>query len=289
MLLSSAALFLVQVGPNPTFERPPIEPEELTELRRRQKAGAHSDDADSPSTLAECLALANESPVRGADFARGWRETARGEELAESAHCLGFVHVRSGKFGEAMASFATAYGEARGGTDAERFEYRARLAGMAGHAAIASGDPESGADWLEKALVDARMVSPPQLASEIAADLARTQVELGRNTKAAATLAGARRLNPPSGEVWLLSATLARREGQLAEARSMIDQALSVSPAGLPVLLEAGVISALLGDTQKAANYFSTIETLAPGSQEAITAKRYHQQLGIQGESASIP
>jgi tetratricopeptide (TPR) repeat protein len=307
MYLAAALLTFVQVGPNPSFERPPIEPEELTELRRRRES-ATVDASDSPSRLEECLALSQESPLRGADFARRWKEVARREEAAEASHCLGFVHVRSQRFGEALASFATAHSEASSKSgptgDEDAAAYRARLAGMAGHAALALGDMQEGEKWLAQSVEDAsrsaaaqRSGSPQRsgskgqpanpLAAQLAVDLAQVQFERGRMDAAADTLAKARLYDPALAHAWLLSATLARREGRIAEAAQLIAKGAELAPSNPQTQLEAGVIAAMQVRDEAAAEHFTRAIQLAPDTPTAAQAQAYLEQLNAPAEAAS--
>jgi tetratricopeptide (TPR) repeat protein len=275
MSFTLALIFSIQLGPNAGQIAPSGEPEELIELRRRNALKAESEENAAPTRLEECLALAAESPIRGADFARGWREVAKGEEIAQSTQCLGFVHVRSERYGEALASFATARSEASKDDPA----YRARLGGMAGNAALADGNPQAGEPWLAQAVDDAKKAEDPILAASLAVDLARALVDLGRAEEGKTKLLEARTLHPANDYAWLLSAVLERRDDNLAEAQGLVEQALSLDPENPLTLLEAGLIAALSGDDAVARGHFQEVLSVAPQTPLALTAADYLGQL----------
>lgn len=276
MSLATAFLLIAQVGPNPAPEAAPIVPEELREQRRRNAAQAREAQVAQRSRLSECLALVAESEQRGTAFARSWRESAGADDAAQATHCLGFSHVRAGRFGEAQAAFATALGEAPSDNPA----YRARLGGMAGNAAIAGGEADAAEGFFADAVEDARAASDAGLASGLSVDHARALVTLGRDDAAAAALSTARELNPGSARAWLLSATLSRRMALLSEAQSQIEQAADLDDQNPAIALEAGVIAALAGRRQDARRSFESVLILAPESGEANRATAYLEQLG---------
>jgi Flp pilus assembly protein TadD len=97
---------------------------------------------------------------------------------------------------------------------------------------------------------------------------------------AAAALADARRDAPQSSDTWLLSATLSRRQGKLAEAQAEIETGAALAPADPAIGLEAGVIAALSGRDEAARQSFNSVISLAPQSPQAATARGYLAQLG---------
>ena len=275
MSLTFAVLLIAQVGPNPALGAPPSVPEELLEQRRRNAERQQEADETQRSRLAECLSLVAESERRGTEFARNWRETAGADDAAQATHCLGFSHIRAGRFGEAQASFATALGEAREDNPA----YRARLGGMAGNAALVSGDGASAERYFAGAVEDAQRAADAGLTAGLSVDHARALVALRRPDEAATALNTARTLDPSNTRAWLLSATLARRLDQLVEAQEHIAYAAELSPDDPAIALEAGVIAALSGSMQDARRNFETVLSLAPDGNEAPRARSYLEQL----------
>ncbi|MCA1661228.1 MAG: hypothetical protein LC648_03285, partial [Novosphingobium sp.] len=79
---------------------------------------------------------------------------------------------------------------------------------------------------------------------------------------------------------WLLGATLARRQGDLAAAQRQIEVAGSLAPKDPEVGLEAGVIAMLAGNEAAARKAWESTQAVAPGSKAAQTATGYLAQLG---------
>jgi Tfp pilus assembly protein PilF len=77
---------------------------------------------------------------------------------------------------------------------------------------------------------------------------------------------------------WLLSATLARRTGDLTRARRDIEEAIKRSPDDASVHLEAGNIAAASGDEAGAKTGWSKAVELAPGKPVAIAASKALEQ-----------
>ena len=129
------------------------------------------------------------------------------------------------------------------------------------------------------ALEDAEPAGQMVLAGEVQIDRSAALVALGRQTEAAEALAKARALTPQNPEAWLLSATLARRQGDLSTARSLIGTAGALAPTNPATGLEAGVIAVLSGDDAAARKSWKSVLTVAPTSPEAATARDYLAQL----------
>ncbi|MBO0750425.1 MAG: tetratricopeptide repeat protein, partial [Porphyrobacter sp.] len=122
---------------------------------------------------------------------------------------------------------------------------------------------------------DAMLAGDKPLAGSIAGDKARALVGLGRNEEAAATLQQAREYAPQDAQVWLLSATLSRRQGDLASARTQIATAAGLDSQDPAIALEAGVIAELAGNADAARKSWNAVVALAPDGPEAQTAKTY--------------
>ena len=96
---------------------------------------------------------------------------------------------------------------------------RARLAAMAGNAALADDRYDAALASLDLAKEGAAGGDDPKLTGGIEVDRARALANLGRMDDAGTALSAARGEDPDNPEAWLLSATLARRENKLAEAQ----------------------------------------------------------------------
>ena len=277
--LLPAFLLLMQVGPDPSAGSMPGLPDELA--NRPERPGA-SEPQPQTDTLATCLRIASSDPQAALDRAQAWREEAQTDlEFAQSAHCLGLALVQQGRLDEARRAFEIASGEA----PTDNLSYSARLAAMAGNAALASGDPEAALPLLDRAGGQALAANDGALAADLRVDLARVLVRLDREEDAALALAEAREADGDDPEAWLLSATLSRRLQRLGEAHAQIERAALLNPRNPQVGLEAGVIAAMSGREADARASFQSVIDVAPGSREAERAQRYLDQLAPEEEN----
>ena len=109
---------------------------------------------------------------------------------------------------------------------------------------------------------------------------------LHREAEAATELADARVSAPGSSLGWLLSATLSRRMGHLAEAQAQIETAAKLAPTDPEIGLEAGVIAALAGQDAAARKSWQSVIAAAPDTDAATHARAYLAQLGPEGTKA---
>jgi len=270
------------IGERPVSQLPPeiIERKEREAQKRRSQPPATPAALPAPQTeLDRCLALVNTDPLAALDAAEAWQRQAKGVPASQAGHCLGVALGRLERWSEAEGAFLAAREMAGAGNGLER----ARLGAMAGNAALARGDAEDALAALDIAHGDALAVPDKPLAGDIAIDRARALVALKRNDEAAAALAEARAVLPRSAEAWLLSATLSRRGGKLAEAQAQIEKAAELMPVDPDIGLEAGVIAVLSGHDEAARKSWQSVVDAAPGSPSAATARGYLAQLGEPG------
>lgn len=260
---------LAQVGPGPALPQAPLE-------IKRKPDRVIDTPAPAPSRITQCLALVQTDPASAVEQAEVWRDSAVGSARSEPGHCLGVALTRLGQFAEAEAALLAA----RDDTAANERPVRARLGTMAGNAALAAGSPERALAALDAAHGEALGAGNLNLAGEISIDRARALVLLKRTGDAAAALTSARTNAPENAAGWLLSATLARRQGQLAEAQAQIETAAQLLPIDPEIGLEAGVIAALSGRDEAARRSFQSVVRAAPDSPAAKTAQGYLDQLG---------
>ena len=155
---------------------------------------------------------------------------------------------------------------------------RARMGTMAANAALAGGRSEQALTILSAALNDSAKAADAALTGGILTDQARALVALGRNDDAAKALELARAA-PDNPTAWLLSATLSRRMGKLAEAQTQIETAAQLQPVDPEIGLEAGVIAVLAGRDEAARKSWQSVIAAAPDSAFAATARGYIAQL----------
>jgi len=224
--------------------------------------------------LKVCLDQARKDPATAINSANAWLAEANGPGRALPQQCLGQAYVSLLRWDAAEKAFLAGRDDVTADDD-----LRARLGAMAGNAALAAGDDNGALAALAAAEVDASAAGKTELAGTIAADRARALVALEQPAAAGRTLERARRDASQDAEVWLLSATLARRQNDLPGAASFIDTALALAPKDPQVLLEAGAIAILNGDEEAARGYWQDVQTVAPNTPEAATAADYLGQL----------
>ncbi|NVE95269.1 tetratricopeptide repeat protein [Altererythrobacter lutimaris] len=272
-------LMLMQVGPNPAQgglvdysaeiqDRPP------REAPANDPAGLAT-SADN-SWLKNCLDLVETAPSRAHVQAQLRRTESEGRDQVVANYCLGMASTSLELWSDAMSAFIAA----RDGSDGSEQRLKARFGVMAGNAAIAATDYANALTILARAQRDAEGAGFGPMASIAAIDQARIFVAQGETEPAVAALGNARRLDPNSGDAWLLSATLMRRLERLDEAQSMIERASELAPVDARVALEAGLIAALGGRDDAARESWNSVISLAPISAEADNARDYLAQLG---------
>lgn len=229
----------------------------------------------SSAAVRHCADAVEADPDQALDLAEAWLARAKGKEAAEAQLCVGLAQSGLENWEAAEQAFLAG----REGAGSDRLE-RARLGSMAANAALAANAPARALAALDGAAADAKGLAAPALEADIALDRARALVALNRPDEAEAALAAARAASPGNAEAWLLSATLARREGHLAEAQTRIQKAAELLPVDPEIGLEAGVIAVLAGRDAAARKSWESVIAAAPASPAAQSAKSYLAQLG---------
>ena len=269
---------LAQVGPGGALPQAPLPV-------RGQKPPVAVSQPVSPvpaprqqsAQLQNCLKLAMENPSDGIDEAEGWLAAAKTmSDKAGAQQCKAMALTRLDGWAEA----ATLFLAARDNTPASEPGERSRLGALAGNALLVAGNTTAALDALDHAHGDAHSASDHKLNGVIQIDRARALVALGRSAEASAALEEARYELPDNYQAWLLSATMARREGKLAQAQSQIERAAALMPIDPEIGLEAGVIAVLSGRDGAARLSWQSVIKAAPGTPFAKTAQGYLDQLG---------
>lgn len=205
-----------------------------------------------------CLDAAGDSPEEGVAFARKWRLEG-GSFYAR--HCMGFAYARAERWAPAVIAFEQAADEAeRAGEMAQS----ARLWAQAGNAALAGGDAAKARTDFDAAL--ARGLPDGLEKGEAHLDRARALVALGELEAARESFDVALEQASSDPLAWLLSATLARRMGQMALAQGHIARAVKLSPDDASVALEEGNIAILTDHEDVARAAWGRAVKLAPDS-----------------------
>lgn len=230
-----------------------------------------------------CLDQARTDPTSAIVEADGWAREASGPDTSYPQQCLGMAYSALLRWQAAEQAFLAAR-LAAAETDHDR---RARLATMAGNAALAEERAVAALVALNLAAADAEATGDAGLRAIVEIDRARALV-LQRDTAQAETvLASARTLDPQSPYAWLLSATLARRLNRLDEAQRYIETAATLAPGYPETGLEAGVIAMLAGREDAAKASWQSVIALDPDGEAAATARGYLAQLD--GDAPAAP
>lgn len=259
-------------GNGPPINLPPV----IERPEKRRLPGDGKPIAVEETRLRICLDKAGTSPATALDEAQVWLAGVRGSARVDPGQCLGAALYALGRWDEAARAFLAA----REATASNEGAHKARLAGMAGNAALAGSDLAGAEADFAMAHADAAEAGESALAGDIAIDRSRALVGLNRLEEARAALDEGRKASPGNALGWLLSATLARREGDLAKAQGWIEQAATLDPLDPEIGLEAGLIAVLGGRDEAARKSWQSVLDTAPGSDPAIKAKGYLDQLG---------
>ena len=275
MFLTATLLpLMLQAGLDPT--RGGV-PDYSADIQDRPPRELSIIDAPQPTSwLAQCLDQLEDEPTRAHVQAQIRRDTTNGEDRVLANHCLGLASTELGRWEEARAAFTAARQE----TPTEETRLRARFGAMAGNAALVTGDLPGALVLLDAARTDALAAQAGGMQGLIALDRARVLVGLEQLDAAEAALAEARMFQPDDAETRLLSATLLRRMGKLADAQEQVEEAARLDPTAPAIGLEAGVIAILDGREEAARSSWQSVIDLSPGTEFATSAQSYLDQLG---------
>ena len=227
--------------------------------------------AASEDRFASCIALTDKDPARAIEEATSW-QVAGGGILARQ--CLGLAFAAQQRWVPAMTAFEQAAREAERGRDSRA----ARLWVQAGNAALAGGEAPKARAFLDTAIISGNLTGPEL--GEAHLDRARALVALRQTKDARADIDAALKLVPEDPLAWLLSATLARRDGDLTRASSAIAEAVKRAPDDATVALEAGNIAIMQGNPEAARTAWQGAVKLAPQSAAGQSAAEALKQLG---------
>lgn len=204
-----------------------------------------------------CVDAAADDADKGLQVAGQWLVTGGGFYARQ---CQGFALARTGRWTAAQVAFE----QAANAADIARDPAAGRLWAQVGNAALAGGDYAKARSSFDAAI--ARGLANGIDKGEAYLDRARAAVALGDMTAARADLDKAVEQVPADPLAWLLSATLARRTGNLGLAEKHIAEAVRLSPDDAAVALEEGNIAVLGGKDEAAKTAWSRAVKLAADS-----------------------
>lgn len=220
--------------------------------------------------FAACVKLSETDPAAALDEAGAWQVQGGG---IPARQCLGLAYASQKRWLPAAVAFEQAAEEAEKQHDGRA----ARLWVQAGNAALAASEPGKARGYLDAAIA-ANTLSGAE-AGEAFLDRARTRVALKDNDGAKADLDSALKLVPEDPLAWLLSATLARRMGDLPRARLHIAEAAKRAPDESSVALEAGNIAIMSGANDAARTAWEAAVKAGPDSPAGKAAAEALEQL----------
>lgn len=229
----------------------------------------------APQRYLACAEAAIDTPEAAIGEAEAWR-IAGGGMLARK--CLGLAYARLGRWSPAATAFEQGAGDAERGNDPAA---AVQLWIQAGNAWLAAAEGAKALSAFNRALTFGIVDGATR--GEVHLDRARAAVLAGDGKAARADLDRAIELVPADPLAWLLSATLARRDGDLARAAKDIAEAGRRSPDDASVALEAGNIAIAGGDAAAARAAWQRARTLQPDSEAARIAARALEALDTPG------
>jgi tetratricopeptide (TPR) repeat protein len=233
-------------------------------------AAAAAAQSPEEARFADCVALTETSPAKALEAAGAW-QVSGGGVLARQ--CAGLAYAAQKRWLPAAAIFEQAARDA----EKQRDGRASLLWVQAGNAALAGGNPAKARDLLDAGLAGGALSGAD--AGEAHLDRARASFALKNNKAARADLDAATKLVPDDPLGWLLSATLARIEGDLARAQADIGEAAKRSPDDASVALEAGNIAILSGSENAARTAWEAAVKTSPDGPAGKAAAQSLSQL----------
>lgn len=227
-----------------------------------------------------CVATARTDPATARAEAVRWGASG-GAWFARQ--CAGLAFTQEGNFAAAAGEFEAAAKAAEAARDPRAANYRAQ----AGNAWLAAGDVPRARSNLDTALIAGTLEG--LALGEAQLDHARILVAAGETEGARRDLDMALKTAGDDPLAWLLSATLARREGDLIRAKQDIGEALKRSADDASVQLEAGNIAAASRDEAGARAAWALAARLAPGSAAGKNAAAALAQFGDVPAAKAMP
>jgi tetratricopeptide (TPR) repeat protein len=226
-------------------------------------AAALTDISGDAARTAACKALIQRDMLAAVDQATAWADR---DKSVASRQCLGLAFVAVERWAPAQAALELAAAQAEAQHDGRAPEYWSQAA----NAALAADQPAKAREDLDHALAVPGLA--PTLAGEAWVDRARADVALDDMGRARTDMDKGLALVPQDPFAWLLSATLARRQGDLPRAQKDIMVAVKAAADDPAVQLEAGNIAAAGGQMEAARAAWTRAAQIGAGDPAGKTA-----------------
>ncbi len=241
-------------------------------------AAAMTTPAPADDRFAACLQLVDTDAAKAVEEATSWQVTGGG---ILARQCLGMAFAAQQRWSSAELAFEQAAQQA----ERERDGRAARIWIQAGNAALAGSDAAKARSCFDTAIISGNLLGKEK--GEAHLDRARALVALRQPVPARADIDAALKLVPEDPLAWLLSATLARRSGELDRAATDIAEAVKRAPDDAQFAVEAGNIALMQGSEGAARAAWEGAVKLAPSSPAGKSAAAALLQLGA--SSAAKP
>jgi tetratricopeptide (TPR) repeat protein len=182
--------------------------------------------------------------------------------------CLGMAYTALQRWEPAAIAFEQGAREAESAKDPRG----ADLWTQSGNAWLAADSPLKARAAFDSALIIGKI--SPALRGEIQFDRARANVALGDLPAARIDLDKGLELVPKDGFGWYLSAALALRQEAVTRAQQDIAKAVQIAPDDADVLLLAGNIAGMSGETDAARSFYERTIKSAPNGDAAKQAQK---------------
>ena len=180
--------------------------------------------------------------------------------------CIGLAYVALEQWANAATSYEQAAQAAQRANDGRVADFWVQ----AGNSWLAGGEPARALAAFDTALA-AQTISP-ELRGEVHLDRARAFVAQGNAAQARASLDQALELVPSDPMGWYLSAALALRQNDIARARTDIGRARQMAAHDPEVLLLAGTIAGRAGDMGEAERLYRQVADRFPDTEAGRAA-----------------
>ncbi|MGJ8536364.1 MAG: tetratricopeptide repeat protein [Parasphingopyxis sp.] len=259
---------------------PPVDPI-LIPPREDAQTQSQSPAMARTQRLLSCMRVAASDPAAAIAEGARWALTDGG---IEAELCLGLGYENSGDWDAAESAYMRAHGFAEAAGDTRSTGILAN----AGRMALRNGDPASARERFGVVLADSSLSD--SVRGNVLIERSQAHVALEDGDAAQADLVAAQALLPNDSSVWLLSATLARRQGDFDTAGDFIDRALELDQTDPANLLEAGNIAIGLNAYDIAQQAWSRAAAADPDGPSGQAAARNLERLAaLLAEDPGVP
>ncbi|WP_199555884.1 tetratricopeptide repeat protein [Sandaracinobacteroides hominis] len=213
-----------------------------------------------------CVRAIPTDAKKAEQFAIEWQGMGGG---LPARHCQALALMQQQQFTAAASTLSKAAQQA----EVEKSPLAADFWSQAGNAAFLAGDNMGAVGYFTTALKSAGEFAPQRTAN-ILLDRARTYTDMRDFVAARADLDKALQLNKFDPVAWMLSAALARRQGDIGRASTDIARASTLDSANPDILFEQGNVAAANKDEANARKLWEMTVKSAPGSPAAELAAK---------------